>query len=75
MLLNGRRISQRLRLESGVAFKDRLIITPVLDRANQLKDDSASIDVRLGQKFVVPKRTKVSHLDHIDKDQPAGVIL
>jgi dCTP deaminase len=29
---------------------------------------SASIDVRLGQKFRIPKRTKITHLDHSEPD-------
>ena len=65
MLLNGRTIAERLEAKLGTEFKDRLIITPILDRARQINPDAASIDVRLGQKFVIPKRTKVSHLDHL----------
>ena len=65
MLLNGRTIAERLEAKLGTEFKDRLIITPILDRARQVNPDAASIDVRLGQKFVIPKRTKVSHLDHL----------
>jgi len=75
MLLNGGTITERLQAEPGVPFKNRLIITPILDRARQINPDAASIDVRLGQKFVIPKRTKVSHLDHLDEDHDRRIDL
>lgn len=45
----------------------RLVISPVLDPDKQLKSGSASIDLRLGQRFHVPRRTKVSKLDRLSE--------
>jgi dCTP deaminase len=42
---------------------DRLVISPVLDIDKQLKPGTASVDVRLGQRFHVPLRAKLSQLD------------
>ncbi len=39
------------------------MITPILDLKEQLQDGSTSIDLRLGNLFVVPKRAQISHLD------------
>ncbi len=47
--------------------KERLIITPLLDISSQLRAGNASVDVRLGERFTVPLRTKVSHLDRLSK--------
>lgn len=46
-----------------VPVKDRLVITPVLDWAAQAKAGQAAIDLRLGQRFTVPRRTKLYKLD------------
>lgn len=75
MLLNAGTIADRLRVTADTPFKDRLIVTPILDWGRQLNPDAASLDVRLGQKFVVPKRTKVSHLDHLDASHDRRVDL
>jgi dCTP deaminase len=45
--------------------RERLVISPVLDIEKQLKPGSASVDVRLGQRFHVPLRTKLSQLDRL----------
>jgi len=52
---------------------DRLVISPILDIDNQLKPGSASIDIRLGQRFQVPRRTKLSALDHLAPDHETNV--
>jgi dCTP deaminase len=44
---------------------DRLVISPLLEPNNQIKPGSASVDVRLGQRFYVPLRTKLSELDRM----------
>ena len=75
MLLNGGTIADRLRANPDTPFNNRLIITPILDWRRQLDPDAASIDVRLGQKFVIPKRTKVSHLDHLDAEHDRRIEL
>lgn len=62
MLLKGSDIRKRL--------KDResdhgrwLVISPILDWEGQLKDENASIDLRLGNLFVVPNRAQLEKLD------------
>lgn len=42
---------------------ERLVISPVLDMDKQLKPGTASVDVRLGQRFHVPLRAKLSTLN------------
>ncbi len=42
---------------------DRLVISPLLDLEKQVKAGTASVDVRLGQRFHVPLRAKLSQLD------------
>jgi len=42
---------------------DRLVISPLLDLDKQVKAGTASVDVRLGQRFHVPLRAKLSQLD------------
>lgn len=64
MLLSGRRLKSLLGDDSN-PVKERLIITPILDIDAQIPQGAASVDVRLGQKFQVPRRTKLSELDHI----------
>jgi dCTP deaminase len=44
---------------------ERLVVTPVLDPESQLKAGNASIDIRLGQHFQVPLRTKLSGLEYL----------
>jgi dCTP deaminase len=41
----------------------RLVISPLLELEKQLKPGTASVDVRLGQRFYVPLRAKLSQLD------------
>jgi dCTP deaminase len=68
MLLSGRAL-RNLLLEAkpGIEFRERLIISPILDQESQIAEGSSSIDVRLGQKFQIPKRTKISYLDHLEE--------
>jgi dCTP deaminase len=44
---------------------ERLVVSPLLEPNKQLKPGSASVDVRLGQRFYVPLRTKLSELDRM----------
>jgi dCTP deaminase len=53
--------------------KKRLVISPVLDPDSQLKAGTASIDVRLGQRFQVPQRTKLSELDHLSENHDLDI--
>lgn len=42
---------------------ERLVITPILDRDEQISESSAAIDIRLGTKFIVPKKANVPYID------------
>lgn len=44
-------------------FKDRLVITPILNLTTQIKKGSSSIDLRLGCNFKVPIRSQIDVLD------------
>ncbi len=41
----------------------RLVVTPILNAQEQIDESSAAIDIRLGTKFIVPKRADVAHID------------
>ncbi len=62
MLLSTQEIRRRMH-DREVPVKDRLVITPVLDWGAQAKAGQAAIDQRLGQRFTVPRRTKLYKLD------------
>jgi dCTP deaminase len=47
---------------------ERLVVTPILDRTSQIPESSGAIDLRLGQKFIFPKRANVSYLDPREDD-------
>lgn len=42
---------------------ERLVVTPILDPNAQISDSSAAIDIRLGTKFIVPKKANVPYID------------
>ena len=44
----------------------RLIITPILDPGDQLNDRQASVDLRLGNIFVVQRRSEIARLNPWD---------
>lgn len=46
---------------------DRLIITPLLDREEQIRDNS--VDLRLGNEFIITKRTSFPFIDVANKDE------
>jgi dCTP deaminase len=46
---------------------DRLIITPLLDREEQIRDNS--VDLRLGNEFIITKRTSFPYIDVANKDE------
>jgi dCTP deaminase len=48
-------------------LSQRLVISPILEMDKQLKPGTASVDVRLGQRFHVPLRAKLSKLDLLSK--------
>lgn len=58
----------RDRLEDG-DLKNRLVVSPVLDPAGQLKDSQSSIDVRLGFEFAVVLASEHGHFDEFDDEK------
>src|SRR5436309_1312343 len=50
--------------EEITKLEDRLVITPLLDEAQV---GPSSVDVRLGQQFIVLKRAAITHIDPTDK--------
>ncbi len=66
MLLSAEKIRELLS-DPVKSPAERLVVSPVLDAEKQLKAGTASIDVRLGQRFHVPLRTKISQLDRLSK--------
>src|SRR2546430_1108466 len=67
MILGAEQIQARM--NQGPKPPDKcLAIVPILDWASQAKPGSSSIDVRLGQKFKVPRRARLDSLDHMSRD-------
>ena len=66
MILSAERIRELLR-NPPADPADRLVISPLLDLDKQLKVGTASVDVRLGQRFHIPLRAKLSQLDLLSK--------
>jgi len=56
-----------------VAPEERLIITPILDWQRQAKRGQGAVDLRLGQRFSIPRRTKLAELDHVDKNHEVNI--
>ena len=55
------------------SWDDRLLITPILDIKRQVAVGNCSIDVRLGQRFRIPRRTKLDRLDHLSDNHVVDV--
>lgn len=64
MIVSNDRI-RALLSDLSVPPTDRLAITPLLDFDAQIPRGGCSVDVRLGQRFRVPRRTKLDSLDHL----------
>jgi|SRR5579862_8069806 len=60
MVLSEKRIRERL-FDQATPEQKRLYVTPILDPERQIKE--ASIDVRLGNEFIVTQQTNLSSLD------------
>lgn len=58
---------RKLMFAPQVKPENRITITPILDWGSQAKAGQSAIDVRLGQRFSVPRRTKVASLDHLSE--------
>jgi dCTP deaminase len=72
MILSNDRI-RALLLNDSSPLDDRLVISPILNWNNQIKPGGSSVDVRLGQRFRVPRRTKLDRLDHLSDAYIANV--
>lgn len=72
MILSNERVRE-LALRADLEPSRRIIVTPVLDWDAQLKAGGCSMDVRLGQQFRVPRRTKIGALDHLHPHHTANV--
>lgn len=59
MILSGKEILERMSAD----FPEKLVVTPLLDKDRQLRPDSAGIDVRLGQDFIVADRVLLDRID------------
>jgi dCTP deaminase len=57
----------------GPGTEDWLAIAPVLRWDRQAKPGNASIDVRLGQRFRVPQRTRIDSLDHVSPQHQRNI--
>lgn len=67
MIIGAENIRRKMRRGPTPAI-DCLAIVPILDWGAQAKPGSSSIDVRLGQKFKVPRRARLDSLDHMSSD-------
>lgn len=63
---SGGRIRERLFGDQGDQ-RSRLVVTPVLVPASQIKEGDASIDLRLGMRFTVYRRGKLGEVDTNDQ--------
>lgn len=59
--LSGARIRERLQATDS----SRLVVAPLLEPQEQLKDDKASIDVRLGSRFYIAEPTAEAVIDTV----------
>jgi len=46
-----------------IFIEEKLVITPLLDPEKQLQKGSASVDLRLGTRFVASRRGDLTHID------------
>jgi dCTP deaminase len=63
-------IALRQRLTSD-ALEERLVVSPILEPNEQLRDDQASIDVRLGFQFALMAPSLIESIDEFDTDKPS----
>jgi hypothetical protein len=72
MILSADRIRELL--ENPPSDLDqRLFITPLLNANAQLKRGNASVDLRLGQRFSIPRRAKLAVLDHLAPEHQQNI--
>lgn len=74
MILSGEEIKKRLekdKLEKDESnFDKKLIITPILNIEDQIKDDGVSVDLRLGANFVIFNKISSTYTDYQNSDYP-----
>ena len=61
--LTGRQLKRRLETKD---FRERLVVSPLLEPAEQIKEDQASIDVRLGFEFALISPSLVGAIDEMN---------
>lgn len=72
MVLTCSEIKRRV-TSGGNSDRNGLVITPILDWKSQASPGNSSLDVRLGQNFRIPGRTKLDRLDHLSEDHSEDV--
>lgn len=65
--LSGAEIRERLESE---AVDERLVVSPILEPSEQLRDDQASIDVRLGFQFALMTPSLIDAVDEFERGKP-----
>lgn len=66
-VLSGAEIKKRLRDQN---LDKRLVVSPILEEAEQLKDGNASIDLRLGCEFALVAPSEHGSIDDLSSDSP-----
>lgn len=66
-VLSGAEIRRRLQDQN---LDNRLVVSPILEAAEQLKDGNASIDVRLGCEFAFVSPSQHGSIDDLSADSP-----
>lgn len=68
-VLCGMKIRDRLEIDN---LEDRLVVSPMLDPTEQLREDQASIDVRLGCQFALVTPSSYGSIDEFDRRRDSG---
>jgi dCTP deaminase len=58
---------KRLRELLTAPLEQRLVVSPLLDPKNQVREDQASIDIRLGSGFALVSASSAGAVDELDK--------
>lgn len=64
MILNGHAVRARMR----APYPWKLVMTPILDGAVQIRDFEAAIDVRLGQEFILLNKAAIPSINPASED-------
>ncbi len=62
-VLSGVEVKKRLSLED----ENRLVISPILEMHEQIRDDQASVDVRLGSQFVLTQPSALGEINEFSE--------